>query len=177
MSKAHLTLRTLRNLIHLQRSLYLRYNKPTVSSMASKMALQSFDINSKYKMNSGYEIPVLGYGVCYSAFAFLLDQSLITNILSRRIFGYVFCSPSTTIIGRMLKLRCPTYCRIFWTKTALSKIYYCEHCPGEIPIWTHPHRGILLLLLNLLTSKSDGVFSRLNRSIKRESRVICRCAI
>lgn len=24
---------------------------------------QSFDINTKYKLNSGHEIPVLGYGV------------------------------------------------------------------------------------------------------------------
>ena len=32
-------------------------------SMASQMATQKLDINSAYKMASGYEIPVLGYGV------------------------------------------------------------------------------------------------------------------
>ena len=32
--------------------------------MAANMMGQKFDISTKYKMNSGYEIPVLGYGVC-----------------------------------------------------------------------------------------------------------------
>src|SRR2546421_12038979 len=38
--------------------------------MASKMVAQKFDINSTYKMNSGYEIPVLGYGVRLPNFYF-----------------------------------------------------------------------------------------------------------
>ena len=33
----------------------------------SAAAMTKFDINTKYRMNSGYEIPVLGYGVSVSA--------------------------------------------------------------------------------------------------------------
>jgi len=33
----------------------------------SAAAMTRFDINTKYRMNSGYEIPVLGYGVSVSA--------------------------------------------------------------------------------------------------------------
>ena len=33
----------------------------------SAAAMTKFDINTKYRMNSGYEIPVLGYGVGVSA--------------------------------------------------------------------------------------------------------------
>ena len=33
----------------------------------SAATMTKFDINTKYRMNSGYEIPVLGYGVSVSA--------------------------------------------------------------------------------------------------------------
>jgi hypothetical protein len=55
--------------------------------MASKMAAQKYDINSTYKMNSGYEIPVLGYGVRFLILPFF--STLLLRILCASIALHV----------------------------------------------------------------------------------------
>ena len=54
---------------HLSRSTTARAQ---LHGMASKMAAEKFDITTRYKMNSGFEIPVLGYGVCHSFYVQLI---------------------------------------------------------------------------------------------------------
>src|SRR5271170_3342204 len=73
--------------------------------MASKMVAQKFDINSTYKMNSGHEIPVLGYGVrllifyfpprcCYASFILpLLASSPRAPSLMTRADVFSLCIP------------------------------------------------------------------------------------
>ena len=48
---------------------------------ASTTMAQSQSLNSKYRMLSGYEIPILGYGVCTISFdiPFLLQNLSITS--------------------------------------------------------------------------------------------------
>ena len=47
----------------------------------SATAMTKFDINTKYRMNSGYEIPVLGYGVSVSAmFPSIFKSSFYSSI-------------------------------------------------------------------------------------------------
>jgi hypothetical protein len=51
---------------HLSSSISVRQQQRGMAQyqgMAAKMGSQKLDINTTYKMKSGYEIPVLGYGV------------------------------------------------------------------------------------------------------------------
>jgi hypothetical protein len=49
----------------------------------------NFNINTKYKMNSGYEIPALGYGVSIHLSSKQLHSSPF-SIFVIRVFSYFF---------------------------------------------------------------------------------------
>jgi hypothetical protein len=56
----------------------------------SAAAMTKFDINTKYRMNSGYEIPVLGYGVGVSA--------IFPSIFKSPLYSFTFLGHHVSFI-------------------------------------------------------------------------------
>lgn len=71
-ARAALSLRPLYKYPSLPRETIIPLQKRSFSVTPGIMA--KFDINSKVKLNSGYEIPILGYGMYYISASSFVDS-------------------------------------------------------------------------------------------------------